>query len=400
MGNLLYILLALVMLGVIIFIHEFGHYLAGRLCGIGIVEFAIGMGPKIISWKRSHKIRGTQETETIRYSLRLLPLGGFCAFVGEDEENSDPRAMNNMPVWKRFATVFAGPFMNFLLAFVLSVALIATNQMPNVYEVETLPMVSGVMEDMPAAQAGFKAWDIIEALDGDAITLDGEGTEKLRATLNGLDEGQSVQVTLRRIPDLEKNYTDEALSSLTPEELSALATENVTVTLVPQKLEGRVLLGVNLPSYYERYDCNVFEAVGESFKFMANTAVETYRALIGLIGNLFTGGKIEEGTVSGVVGIVSNVSTSLRASFSDALSLGLLRMMLFIMVISLSLGIMNLLPLPALDGGRLILLIFEGITGKHVNRKVEAYINLAGLALLLGIMLVVTYFDIRTIVRK
>ncbi|MBQ4226902.1 MAG: RIP metalloprotease, partial [Clostridia bacterium] len=314
--------------------------------------------------------------------------------------NSDPRAMNNMPVWKRFLTVFAGPFMNFLLAFVLSVALIATNQMPNVYEVETLPMVSGVMEGMPAAQAGFEQWDIIDALDGDKIALNDEGTEKLRSYLNGLPEGQSVQVTLRRIPDLKQNYTEEALNRLTPEELSALATQSVTVTLVPQKSEGRVLLGVNLPSYYGRYDCNVLGAVGESFKFMYHTAVETYRALIGLIGNLFTGGRIEEGTVSGVVGIVSNVSTSLRASFSDALSLGLLRMMLFIMVISLSLGIMNLLPLPALDGGRLILLIFEWITGKHVNRKVEAYINLAGLALLLGIMLVVTYFDIRTIVRN
>ena len=203
MVNLLYILLALIMLGVIIFIHEFGHYIVGRLCGIGIVEFAIGMGPKIVSWKRTHKIRGTEGTETTSYSLRLLPLGGFCAFVGEDEDNSDPRAMNNMPVWKRFLTVFAGPFMNFLLAFVLSVALIATNQMPNVYEVETLPMVSGVMEDMPAARAGFEQWDIIDALDGDQIALNDEGTEKLRSYLNGLPEGQSVQVTLRRIPDLK-----------------------------------------------------------------------------------------------------------------------------------------------------------------------------------------------------
>ncbi|MBQ4227060.1 MAG: site-2 protease family protein, partial [Clostridia bacterium] len=88
---MLYILLALIMLGVIIFIHEFGHYIVGRLCGIGIVEFAIGMGPKIVSWKRTHKVRGTEGTETISYSLRLLPLGGFCAFVGEDEDNSDPR---------------------------------------------------------------------------------------------------------------------------------------------------------------------------------------------------------------------------------------------------------------------------------------------------------------------
>ena len=106
--NILYVLLAIVILGLIVTVHEFGHYLVGRLCGIGIIEFSVGFGPKLIGW----------EKKDIKYSIRCIPLGGYCAFVGEDETNDDPRAMNNQPVWKRFLTVLAGPFMNFVLAFV------------------------------------------------------------------------------------------------------------------------------------------------------------------------------------------------------------------------------------------------------------------------------------------
>ncbi len=400
MVNLLYILLALVMLGVIIFIHEFGHYIVGRLCGIAITEFAIGMGPKLIGWQKTHKIRGTDQTETIQYSLRLLPLGGFCAFVGEDEENADPRAMNNQPAWKRLLTVGAGPFMNFVLAFVLSAALIVSGKMPNIYAVDTYPIVNGLMEGMPAQSAGMMVGDIIISVDETEIPFGPAGTEALKNYLNTLPDGETAQVTVRRVPESEYPKEGHILDLLTLSELSDAATEQRTLSLTPEKRDGQVLLGITLPSYYQRYDCGLFEAMGESVRFMFNTAVETYRALIGLIRNLFTGGHIEEGTVSGVVGIVSNVSSSLRTGFAEALSTGFLQMALFIMVISLSLGIMNLLPLPALDGGRLVLLVFELITGKHVNRKVEAYVNLIGLALLIVLMLVVTFFDIRTLIRK
>ena len=102
--SIVYIIVALLMLTLIVSIHEFGHYIVGRKLGIGIVEYAIGMGPRLLSWKKTHKIKGTDKTETITYSVRALPLGGFCAFLGEDEANPDPRAMNNMPAWKRFLT--------------------------------------------------------------------------------------------------------------------------------------------------------------------------------------------------------------------------------------------------------------------------------------------------------
>ena len=108
MIKILYVLIAVFMLGFIVTMHEFGHYLVGRLCGIGVVEFSIGMGPKLFGFKR----------KGINYSLRAIPIGGYCSFVGEDESNSDPHAMNNQPVWKRFLTVSAGPAMNFVLAYI------------------------------------------------------------------------------------------------------------------------------------------------------------------------------------------------------------------------------------------------------------------------------------------
>ena len=112
--NLLYVLIAIVLLGVIIIVHELGHFAVGRLCGIGVVEFSVGFGPKLFGWKR----------KGIDYSVRVLPFGGYCKFVGEDDDNPSPNAMNQMPVWKRFLTVFAGPAMNFVLAYLAAVAML------------------------------------------------------------------------------------------------------------------------------------------------------------------------------------------------------------------------------------------------------------------------------------
>ena len=393
--SIVYILLALVMLGVIIFLHEFGHYIVGRLLGIGIVEFAIGMGPKLLGWKRTHKVKGTGEEETIQYSLRLLPLGGFCAFLGEDTGDDAPRAMNNQPAWKRILTVAAGPAMNFAVAFVLSVGLIASGQIANPYDTETLPIVSDVIEGMPAQQAGFEALDVISRLDGTVITPDGAGTEALRAYLASLEEGQSVNVTVKRADrDARLSWPEEGPSL---EMLLSDAKNEVQLTLTPARQEGTVLLGVHLPSRYAAYDCGLLGAIPESLKFMWNTVKATYEMLGTLIRNLVTGGDIPEGSVSGVVGIVAGVSDSLKTGFGEAFATGMLNILFYVMAISLSLGIMNLLPLPALDGGRLVLLIIEWITGKHLSRKTEGFINLIGLALLLAVMLIVTYFDIRSL---
>ena len=373
--SIVYIIVALLMLTLIVSIHEFGHYIVGRKLGIGIVEYAIGMGPKLFSWKKSHKIKGTDETETIRYSVRALPLGGFCAFLGEDETNSDPRAMNNMPAWKRFLTVLAGPAMNFVLAFVITVGLIASGSIPNIFKTNVLPEVGSVMQDMPAQRAGFKEGDIIVSIDGNAITCDQEGTNVLKAYLASIQEGQEVMVTVRR------------------------GNEEATLTLVPEKQDGVTLLGVGLNSYYEEYHVGVLGAIPESFSFMWNTVKATYSMLVDLLHKLFVGEKIPEGSVTGVVGIVAGMSSEMSIGFGSGIGMGIFVIIYYVMAISLSLGIMNLLPLPALDGGRLVVLLFEMVTGKHLNRRVEGIINLVGLGLLLLLMAFVTFSDIKNLIK-
>ena len=149
--NLLYTLLAIVLLGIIIIIHELGHFIVGRLCGIGVEEFSVGFGPKLFGWTR----------KGIDYSIRALPLGGFCKFEGEDEDNPSPTAMNSQPVWKRFLTVFAGPAMNFVLAFAAAMAVLM------LFGTADLSTVIGeVVADAPAAEAGLLAGDRIVSANG------------------------------------------------------------------------------------------------------------------------------------------------------------------------------------------------------------------------------------------
>ena len=373
--SIVYIIIALLMLTFIVSIHEFGHYIVGRTLGIGIVEYAIGMGPKLFSWKKSHRIKGTDAEETIRYSVRALPLGGFCAFLGEDEANPDPRAMNNMPAWKRFLTVLAGPAMNFLLAFVITVGLIATGSIPNIFKTVVLPEVGSIMQDMPAQRAGFMEGDIIVSIDGNAITCDQAGTNALKAYLASVQEGSEVSVTVKR------------------------GGEEAVLILVPEKQDGVTLLGVGLNSYYESYNVGVLGAIPKSFTFMWNTVKATYSLLVDLLHKLFVGEKIPEGSVTGVVGIVAGMSSEMSIGFGSGMGTGIFVIIYYVMAISLSLGIMNLLPLPALDGGRLVVLLFEMVTGKHLNRRVEGIINLAGLGLLLLLMAVVTFSDIKTLLK-
>ncbi len=390
--TIVYILIAIAMLGVLIFVHELGHYLVGRAMNIGIEEFAIGMGPKLFSRKGTHriKINGKIARETTAYSLRLLPLGGFCAFVGEDEENDDPRAMNKAPAWKRLLTVAAGPLMNIFIAFMIGVVLISAGLIPDIYDREHLHdyrvVIMGIAEGMPAEnamidglngeEAKITAGDEIVSVNGYALDNDGVAGLKNRLREIGID-GEAVLVIRRGGMQL-----------------------SVTVPLA-EGAEGTPMLGVSLSesASYPEYDCNILESFGESVKLMKNITVDTYSSLLGLIGDLFRGESIPEGSVSGVVGIVSNVSSTLQVSFGESFAGGIMYIFLYLMLISVSLGLMNLLPLPALDGGRLVLLLIEVLTGKHLNRKVEGYINLAGLALLLGLMLLVTVFDVRSLIK-
>ena len=172
MIKILYVIIAIFMLGFIVTIHEFGHYLVGRICGIGIVEFSIGMGPKLFGFQR----------KGIQYSIRAIPIGGYCAFVGEDEKNDDPRAMNNQPVWKRFLTVAAGPVMNFVLGYLFCAILLSS-----FIVAEYLPRIEEIYENTAAATCGIELGDVITDINGTPISFDQEGVAAVRETLNAAD---------------------------------------------------------------------------------------------------------------------------------------------------------------------------------------------------------------------
>ena len=343
-SNILYILLALVMLGVIIIAHEFGHYLVGRLCGIGIVEFSVGFGPRLFGWER----------KGIKYSLRAIPLGGFCAFVGEDEQNPDPRAMNNQALWKRFLTVLAGPAMNFVLAFIVCAIMLGSW-----FIAETYPIVHEVTAGMPAEAAGLKAGDRILEVNGVELTNDTAGVRLMLSTMQAGDLSRPVDLVIER----DGQRLDYAMTAVPVEQADGSP--------------SRYQIGIVFSSRTFTF----FESIREAGSYMVETTAEMLESLKNLI---FKGEGLED-TV-GTVGIIAVVAQQARE--------GMYMVLWLMFIISLNLGIINLLPLPALDGGRLLFLIVEAIRRKPVPPEKEGMVHAIGMVLLLGLFVVLTYHDI------
>ena len=341
--NILYILLAIVILGVIVTIHEFGHYLVGRLCGIGIVEFSVGFGPRLLGWER----------KGIKYSLRGIPLGGYCMFVGEDEHNDDPRAMNNQPVWKRFLTVLAGPGMNFVLAFVLVVAMLC-----GYYAAETFPVVRDAPAGHPAAEAGLLPGDRILAVNGSPI--------------------ENTTAGVSRVIELIQSADPEAPIALQIERDGGTMDFEIVPDVVVDESSGAKTLQIGIAFDYRHF--NLAEAVASAVPTMGDTVGQMLAALRNLV---FKGEGIKETT--GAVGIVVLISQQARQGLHEILWL--------VYIISLNLGIMNLLPIPALDGGRLMFLIVEAIRRKPIPPEKEGTVHAIGFALLIALFAVIMFYD-------
>ena len=345
MIKILYVIIAIFMLGFIVTIHEFGHYLVGRICGIGIVEFSIGMGPKLFGFQR----------KGIQYSIRAIPIGGYCAFVGEDEKNDDPRAMNNQPVWKRFLTVAAGPVMNFVLGYLFCAILLS-----NFILAEYLPRISYIYEDTAAAECGIELGDVITEINGTPISFDQEGVAAVRETLSAADPEEEVLLTLNRDGETVELSVQRTL--VTDEESGASA----------------YMLGVAFGG--RTYTCP--EALKSSCKYMVDFTATMLKSLKDLI---FRGAGV--GDVMGPVGIISFVSDQVYDQKLYAL-------VYWIFILSLNIGIMNLLPLPALDGGRLVFLIVEAIRRKPIPPEKEGMVHAIGLGLLFLLIIVITFKDV------
>ena len=353
MSSIFYILIALLLLGVLITVHEFGHFIAARLTGIQVMEFAIGFGPKLYS--RTGK-SGT------KFSLRAIPLGGFCAFYGEDDAEGktgkDPRAYNNQSVWKRMFSIIMGPMMNFILAFIVVVMFYWVGGIQEITGIE--PYISEVTAAGPAYDAGLKDGDIIVSING-VNMLDGT-TDTLLNTLGGYEEGQPpMQLVIRR------------------------GDETVETALTPywNTEEQRYMIGVYIGGRYLTavHNASLGEAISEGWAYCVYAGSMVFDAL----GQLVQGQGMEN--VTGPVGTISVVSELVQQDgFEAFISL--------LVTISINLGIMNLLPIPGLDGSRFLFAVLEAIRRKPIPPQKEAIIHLCGYALLFGLMIFFTFKDV------
>ena len=346
----MYIVIAIVAFGVLVAVHELGHFLAAKSLGIKVNEFAIGMGPKIIS---------KQKGETT-YSLRALPIGGFCAMEGEDGEAEDPRAFVNKSIPKRLIVLIAGSFMNFLVGFLIVLILFSGRSY------YSQPVLTGFMDGFPLeGESGLMAGDRILSVDGHHVSLVEEVTLYLSR-----GDGESADIVVRRDGKRVK------LEDL-PLQLREYETENGT----------ELKYGL----YFKVVESSFGELIRQSW---ANSIYFVKMVRMGL-SDLITGAaKLRD--LSGPVGIVSMINEVGQSS--PTTSAALWSVAYLIAFIAVNLSVMNMLPIPALDGGRVFVMLvkwcIEKIIRRKLNPKVEGYIHGAGLVLLLALMAYVMFNDI------
>ncbi len=342
------IVLFIIIFCVIVLSHELGHFIVAKKNGIHVVEFFIGMGPTLFSFQKGDT----------KYSLKLLPIGGACMFEGEDGLEKEKGeisegAFPNAPVWARFATVFAGPLFNFLTAYVMAMILVAVCGI-------TTPEVQMVNEGSRAQEAGIQAGDILTEINGKRIHLGGEVT--LISQLN--TKGEPLMVTYER--DGQEH----------------------TVEIIPtyDETTNRYYMGIVAGGYLK---CNVPQTFQYAFYTMKFYVETTFKSLQMLIT-----GQLTRNDVAGPVGIVKMVDDAYDTARPYGAVEVILNMMNIALLLSVNLGIMNLLPLPALDGGRLVFLLIEAIRGKPVPPEKEGLVHLAGMMALMVLMVLVLFNDI------
>ena len=346
---MVYILIAILIFGVLIAVHEFGHFLAAKACGVRVNEFSIGMGPQLF-----HKTKGDTE-----YSLRLLPIGGYCAMEGEDEDSDDDRALGRQVWWKKFIIFVAGAFMNFLTGLIIVICLYAGAQAFYTTEIVELN------PDFPQqGEDGLMPGDMIYAINGERIYLKSDVS-----LIMGLGDTGTIDMTvLRDGKKFDRTLTKQVYTDENGKEYEAYGfTYGGIVKATP-------LLRLQY-SWYQTMD---------------------YVRIVRLSLQMLLGGKVGIKDMSGPVGIVSEMSKV--AAASDSKVTALLNMLYFGGFIAINLAVMNLLPIPALDGGRIVCLLItvvvEAITKKKINPKYEGYLHGAGMILLLALMAIIMFKDV------
>lgn len=340
---------------VVVIAHELGHFLIAKLNGIKVLEFAIGMGPAIVQFTKG---------ET-KYVLRLLPLGGACMFEGEDgvssikEEGKEQEKVEGSfaqaNVWARIATVFAGPFFNIILAFLLSLIVVG-------FSGSVKPTINSLMDGYPAQQAGLEVGDVITKIDGDRVYLQSEVT-----LISSMSHGNAMEIEYLR--DGKKHQT-----LLTPKF---------------SQEDNRYYMGFTIGEYVECKGVKLIQYSAYEVRYWLNATVKSLLMLIQ--------GQLSKDDLSGPVGIAVTIDETIEQTKPYGLPTTILTMINFAVLLSVNLGVMNLLPIPALDGGRLLFLLIEVVRGKPLPPEKEGVVHFVGFVALMILMVFVMYNDIARI---
>ena len=350
MSFVIKLILAILIFGVFVISHEFGHFLIAKANGIAVNEFWIGFGPKIFSFRKN---------ETL-YRINLLPLGGGCLFDNADIEHLEESTYRNAPVYARMATVLAGPFFNFILAFVLALFVVGTDGYPTA-------KLLGVTPGSPAEEAGLAAGDEIVRFNGSRIHMFSEVT-----MLTMFADGSESVI------EFERDH------------------ERYQVKLKPAYNEeyGRYMFGIIGGDYDE--NITPLKSIRYAYYYVIYEVKSVVNSLKWLVI-----GKLSAKELSGPIGMATIVSDEYDYAKEAGGTLAVVLTMLSLgSLLSANLGAMNLLPVPGLDGGKLLLLIVEAVRRKPLSTKMEGAINLFGVVLLLGLMAFVMYNDIARIIQR
>lgn len=337
-------IIAILIFSLIILFHELGHFLLAKRNGIRVNEFSLGLGPTLVGFTRG---------ET-KYSIKLLPFGGACMMEGEDEDSSDEASFQKKSVWARISVVAAGPVFNFIMAFVFAFILILCVGFDK-------PVINDVIEGHPAQEAGIEAGDTIVSMNGKKIHFYREVS-----LYTFFHPGESIDIVYER--DGERM--------------------EATVNPVFDEEQGKYLIGFYGTGVREKG--NVLEALKYSafeLKYWINTTFDSLKMLVT--------GRVSFNDMQGPVGIVKTIGDTYDESKSDGGFWVFVNMLNIAILLSANLGVMNLLPIPALDGGRLVFLVIEAIRRKRINPEKEGMVHFVGLMLLLVLMVVVMFNDVR-----
>lgn len=364
------IIVFILVISVVVVSHEFGHFLLAKINGIRVNEFAVGMGPVICQFKKG---------ET-RYVLRLLPIGGACVMDGEDgieaepedvqesvEENMDASLesydmehvshkesgkFTDANVWAKISVVLAGPVFNILLAFLLTLILVNKTG-------EILPIVTGTMDGYPAQEAGLLPGDKITRIAGDRVYLQNE---------------ISMAVFMNGNEDIEVEYERDG--------------QRITTVIVPKYNEedGIYYLGLTFGEHVEGKGFNAIRFSAYEVRYWLQYTIKSLMMIIK--------GKVSKDDVAGPVGIAMMVDQTIENSAPYGISTVILSLINFAVLLSVNLGVMNLLPIPALDGGRLLFLLVEVVRGKPIPPEKEGIVHFVGFVAIMLVMVLVMYNDI------